>query len=76
MFTFIPKAKRAQSGYRAMIIVRNPKGQCVGSKVSPRLYADADTAKAFARRAATVAAHAYSFGDDRAHVGRAAVAVS
>ena len=52
MFTYHPTAKRTRNGYVPMVIVRNPKGQCVGSKAGKRTFPYADTAKMFARMAA------------------------
>lgn len=34
MLTFHPTYKKTKDGYRPMVIVRNTKGQCVGSRVA------------------------------------------
>jgi hypothetical protein len=58
MVTFHPTTKRTHSpdgslGFLAMVMVRNPRGQCVGSKVSAnRVFPDKEAAKNFARQAA------------------------
>lgn len=51
MVTFHPTARKLRNGqFAAMVIVRNPKGQCEGSRVSAvRTFADKEEAKTFAR---------------------------
>lgn len=34
MVTFHPMAKKVAGGYRPMVVMRNAKGQCIGSKVA------------------------------------------
>jgi len=54
MVTFHPTARphKASGRYAAMVIIRNPKGQCVGSRVSERTYPTKELAAAWARLAA------------------------
>lgn len=53
MVTFHPTATRTLTGFRPMVMVRNPKGQCVGSRVaSDRVYGDKEAARAYAVQAA------------------------
>lgn len=34
MVTFHPTSKKVAGGYRPMVIIRNAKGQCIGSNVA------------------------------------------
>lgn len=49
MVTFHPSAKRCHNGYAAMVIVRNPKGQCVGCGCGVEVFETKDAARDAAR---------------------------
>lgn len=63
MVSFHPTARKLHNGaFVPMVIVRNPKGQCVGSRVSiGREFTDKDAAKNFARNAAHKVAERLTF---------------
>lgn len=54
MVTFHPTATRLHTGaFRPMVMVRNPKGQLIGSRVSTsRTFLTKEEARNFARQAA------------------------
>lgn len=53
MIRFHPSTKATRSGeYQAIVMVRNARGQMIGSKCSPHSYADKVTARNYARIAA------------------------
>lgn len=52
MITFHPTTRRSPSGFLAVVMLRNAKGQCVGSKSCAAVFANEQAAKARALRAA------------------------
>jgi hypothetical protein len=56
MITFVPTVTKVSGGFRPMIVARNAKGQCVGSKTATdKVFADKWDAKTYALNAALVA---------------------
>lgn len=57
MIRYHASAKATRNGeFQAIVMVRNERGQMIGSKCSPHTYADKATARNFARIAAFRAA--------------------
>lgn len=56
MVTLHPTSKVVPEGYRPMIVVRNAKGQCVGSSTGKRAHLTRDAARLDALLCALMAA--------------------
>lgn len=52
MVTFHPTTRRSHNGYLAVVMLRNARGQCVGSNVSASVFESEQAAKERALRAA------------------------
>lgn len=53
MTTFHPSTiKRTDGWHKAMVIMRNPAGQCIGSRTTAHCFATAREAREYARDAA------------------------
>jgi hypothetical protein len=63
MVTFHPSCAPVRSGgFKPAVIIRNDKGQCVGSRVSAAIvFPDKDAARNFAREKARVVASQFPF---------------